>query len=96
MHYKQHEFLGLQQGPNSVYEYSKKFNYLAQYGTHHVDTYDKKADIFRKELNAQLQERLVLFRDLTFDALVSAAIDQEGASCANLDVEEKKRKRAMS
>jgi hypothetical protein len=61
-----------------------------------VDTYEKKADIFRKELNAQLQERLVLFRDLTFDALVSAAIDQEGASCANLDVEEKKRKRAMS
>jgi hypothetical protein len=69
----------LQQEPNSIYEYNKKFNYLAQYGAHHVDTDEKKVELFRKELSAQLQERLVLFHDLAFSALVSAAIDQEGA-----------------
>jgi hypothetical protein len=25
-----------------MYEYNKKFNYLAQYGAHHVDTDEKK------------------------------------------------------
>jgi hypothetical protein len=44
-----------------------------------------------QQLNAQLQECLVLFYNLTFNA-----IDQEGASYACLDVEEKKRKRTMS
>jgi hypothetical protein len=29
MHHKQQEFVNLQQGPNIVYEYNKKFNYLA-------------------------------------------------------------------
>jgi hypothetical protein len=37
------EVLDLQQGTDSVYEYIEKFNYLAQYGTHHVDTDEKKA-----------------------------------------------------
>jgi hypothetical protein len=36
--------------------------------------------MFTKGLSAQLQERLVLFHDLIFNALVSAAINQEGAS----------------
>jgi hypothetical protein len=88
--------LELLQGPNNVYEYSKKFHYMAQYGAHHVDNDEKKAKLFRKGLNAQHQECLVLFRDLTFNALVSDAIEQEAASHACLDVEEKKRKRAMS
>jgi hypothetical protein len=43
---KLREFLDLQQGTDSVYEYIKKFNYLAQYGTHHVDTDEKKAELF--------------------------------------------------
>jgi hypothetical protein len=96
MHHKQQEFLDLQQGPNSVYEYNKKFNYLVQYGAHHLDTNEKKSEQFRKGLNAQLQERLVLFHVLTFNTLVSSAIDQEGVSQACLDVEEKKSKRVMS
>jgi hypothetical protein len=91
MHRKQEEFLHLQRGPNSVYEYIKKFNYLMQYGAHHADTHEKKAELFRKGPSAQLQEHLVLFRDTTFNTLVSDAIDQEGASHANLDAEEKKR-----
>jgi hypothetical protein len=52
------------------------------YSVHHVDNDEKEADQFRKRLSALLQESLVLFRHLTFNALVSAAINQEGASCA--------------
>jgi hypothetical protein len=54
MHRKQREFLDLQQGTNSVYMYSKKFNYLAQYDTHHVDTDEKKAELFRDGLSLPL------------------------------------------
>jgi hypothetical protein len=95
MHRKQHEFLNLQQGFDSVYEYIKKFNYLAQYDTHHVDTDEKKAELLRKGLSLPLRNHLVLFRDLSFKALVSAAIDQEGTYRAFLDKQEKM-KRAMS
>jgi hypothetical protein len=45
------EFLDQQQGTDSMYEYIEKFNYLAQYGTHHVDTNDKKAELFRRGLS---------------------------------------------
>jgi hypothetical protein len=38
-----------------VYEYIEKFNYLAKYGTHHVDTDDKNVELFRKELSLPLQ-----------------------------------------
>jgi hypothetical protein len=33
---KLHEFLHLQQGSRSVYEYSNKFNHLSQYGSYHA------------------------------------------------------------
>jgi hypothetical protein len=42
VHRKLREFLGLQQGTDNVYEYIRKFNYLAQYNTHHVDSDEKK------------------------------------------------------
>jgi hypothetical protein len=51
-------------GPNNVYEYSKKFDYLAQYGVFHVVTDEKKAQLFRKGMSAQLQDCLILFCDL--------------------------------
>jgi hypothetical protein len=70
------EFLDLQQGTDSVYEYIEKFNYLAQYGTHHVDTDDKKAELFTKRLSLPLQDRLVRFRDISFNAIVSVVIEQ--------------------
>jgi hypothetical protein len=54
MHRNLREFQDLQQGTHSVYEYIKNFNYLAQYGTHHVDTDDKKAKLFRKGLSLPL------------------------------------------
>jgi hypothetical protein len=96
MHHKQWEFLDLQQGIDSVYEYIKSFNYLAQYGTHHVDTDKKKAELFRKGLSLPLQDRFVWFHDLSFNAHVSAAIDQEGTYRALLAEETKRRKRVMS
>jgi hypothetical protein len=78
-----------------VNEYIRKFNYLEQYGCYHVDTNEKKADLFRNGLSLQLQDRLVLYRDLSFDALVSVVIDQEGLYQAILVEEEKMRKRAL-
>jgi hypothetical protein len=79
-----------------VNEYMRKFNYLQQYGGYHVDTDEKKAELFRNGLSLQLQGHLVLHRDLSFDALVSAVIEQEGLYQAVLAEEEKMRKRALS
>jgi hypothetical protein len=79
-----------------VCEYIKKFNYLAQYDTHHVDTDDKKAELFRKGLSLPLHDCLVQFCDMSFNTLVSVAIEQEGTYRALLAEEEKKRKRVLS
>jgi hypothetical protein len=96
MHRKLWEFLHLRHGTDSVNEYIRKFNYLQQYGGYHVDTDEKKAELFRSGLSLQLQDHLVLHRDLSFDALVSAVIEQEGLYQAVLAEEEKMRKRAWS
>jgi hypothetical protein len=96
MHRNLWEFLDLQQGTDNVYEYIKKFNYMAQYGAHHVDTDEKKGELFRRRLSLPLQDRLVWFHDMSFNALVSAAIAQDGTYRALLVEEEEKRKRFMS
>jgi hypothetical protein len=44
-----------------VYEYSKKFNHLSQYGSYHADTNEKKMSLFRQGLNPVLREHLTLF-----------------------------------
>jgi hypothetical protein len=36
------EFLDLEQGNHSVFDYTRQFNTLAQYGTYHVDTDEKR------------------------------------------------------
>jgi hypothetical protein len=90
------EFLHLRQGTDSVNEYIRKFNYLQQYGGYHVDTDEKKAELFRNGLSLQLQGHLVLHCDLSFDVLVTAVIEQEGLYQAVLAEEEKMRKRALS
>jgi hypothetical protein len=51
MRHKLQEFLDLQQGTDSVYEYMKRFNYLTQYDTHPVNTDVNKAEPFRKGLS---------------------------------------------
>jgi hypothetical protein len=78
MHHNLWEFLDLQQGTDDVYEYIRKFNYLEQYGTHHVDTDEKKAYLFRRGLSLPLYDHLVQFCDTSFNALVSATIAQDG------------------
>jgi hypothetical protein len=44
---KLHEFLHQQQGLSSVYEHSRKFNHLSQYGSYHTDT-DEKMSLFHQ------------------------------------------------
>jgi hypothetical protein len=96
MHRKLVEFLDLHQGNRSVYEYIQEFNNLAQYEIHHVDTDAKKVELFRKGLTIQLQDRLILSQNLSYNELASAAIDQEGTMKACKAAEEKTRKRAVS
>jgi hypothetical protein len=96
MRHKLAEFLDLHQGNRSVYEYIQEFNNLAQYGGHHVDTEAKKAELFHKGITIQLQDRLILSQNLSYNELASAAIDQEGTMKTCEAAEEKKRKMAMS
>jgi hypothetical protein len=91
MAHKLQEFLHLQQGSSSVYEYSKKFNHLSQYGSYHADTDEKKMSLFRQRLSPVLREHLTLFRGCTLNELVSASIDQEDACRARLEEERRKR-----
>jgi hypothetical protein len=58
-----------------VYEYSKKFNHLSQYGSYHVDTDEKKMSFFHQGLSPVLHEHLTLFRGCILNELVSASID---------------------
>jgi hypothetical protein len=89
------EFLDLEQGNRSVFDYTRQFNTLAQYGTYHVDTDEKKANLYRAGLTIHLQERLVHLSILSYNELASAAIDQERMMKAVDEADEKKRKRMM-
>jgi hypothetical protein len=53
------EFLDLKKGNHNVFDYTRQFNTLAQYGSYHVDTDEKKADQYHTGLTIHLQERLV-------------------------------------
>jgi hypothetical protein len=96
MHRNLREFLDLQQGTDNVYEYIRKFNYLAQYDVHHVDTDEKKVELFRRGLSLPLQDCMVRFHDISFNAHVSVTIAQDGTYRALLTEEEEKMKRVMS
>jgi hypothetical protein len=89
------EFLELCQGNRSVYEYTQEFNNLAQYVGHHVDTDAKKAELYCKGLNIQLQDCLIQNLRLSYNDSASTTNDQEGTMMAYEAVEEKKRKRTM-
>jgi hypothetical protein len=68
------EFLHLQQGLSSVYEYNKKFNHLYQYGSYHADTDEKKMSLFHHGLSPVLREHLTLFQGCTLNELVSTSV----------------------
>jgi hypothetical protein len=73
----------------------RQFNTLAQYGSYHIDTDEKKANLYCAGLTIQLQDRLVQSLNPSYNDLASAAIDQERTMKAVAEAEEKKRKRAM-
>jgi hypothetical protein len=89
------EFLDLEQGNHSVFDYTRQLNTLAQYGTYHVNTVEKKANMYHAGLTIHLQERLVHLSSLSYNKLASAAIDQERMMKAVTEADEKKRKRVM-
>jgi hypothetical protein len=89
------EFLDLEQGNHSVFDYTRHFNTLAQYGSYHIDMDEKKANLYREGLTIHLQERLGLSLNLSYNELASAAIDQERLIKAVVEANEKKRKRMM-
>jgi hypothetical protein len=59
------ELLDLEQGNRSVFDYTRQFNTLAQYGTYHVDTDEKKANLYHAGLTIRLQECLVHLSSLS-------------------------------
>jgi hypothetical protein len=69
----------LQQDSSSVYEYSKKFNHLSQYGSYNADTNEKNMSLFCQGLNHVMCVHLTLFWGYTLNELVSASIEQEDA-----------------
>jgi hypothetical protein len=73
----------------------RQFNTLAQYGTYHVNTDEKKANLYHAGLTIHLQERLVHLSSLLYNELASAAIDQERMMKAVVEADERKRKRMM-
>jgi hypothetical protein len=56
---------------------------------------EKKANVYRAGLTIHLQERLGMFNSLSYNELVSAAIDQERLMEVVAEASEKKRKRIM-
>jgi hypothetical protein len=73
----------------------RQSNTLAHYGSYHVDTDEKKANLYRAGLTIHLQERLIHLSSLSYNELASAAIDQERMMKAVAEADEKKKKRLM-
>jgi hypothetical protein len=78
-----------------VFDYTRQFNTLAQYGSYHIDTDKKKANLYRAGLTIHLQEHLSMFTSLSYNELASAAIDQERLMKIVPEADKKKRKRMM-
>jgi hypothetical protein len=87
--------MDLEQGNHSVFDYTRQFNTLAQYGTYHIDMDEKKANLCRARLTIHLQERLVHLSSMSYNELAIAAIDQERMMKAVAETDEKKRKMMM-
>jgi hypothetical protein len=74
----------------------RQFNTLAQYGSYHIDTDEKKANLYRAGLIIHLQERLVHLSSLSYNELASATTDQERMMKAVVEADEKKRKKMIT
>jgi hypothetical protein len=63
--------------------------------SYHVDTDEKKANLYHARLTIHLQECLIQFASLSYNELASAAIDQKRMMKAIVVVDEKMRKKMM-
>jgi hypothetical protein len=50
-----------------VFDYTMQFNTLAQYGPYHVDSDEKKANLYCEGLTIHLQERPGQFTSLSYN-----------------------------
>jgi hypothetical protein len=83
------------QQDHTVFEYCQEFNNLTEYGAHHIDMDEKKAEHFLKGPTIQLQDHLILSPNLSYNEFISAATDQRGTMKACGAAEDKKGKRTM-
>ena len=77
MEQKKEEFLKLQQGNGSVWEYQNQFNRLACYAPEEVSTDAKKQALFRKGLDPEIRHDLNLLDFFTFQELMNKAMKAE-------------------
>jgi hypothetical protein len=54
LHTKVQEFLDLEQGNHSVFDYMRQFNTLAQYKSYHINTDEKKVNLYYAGLTIHL------------------------------------------
>jgi hypothetical protein len=95
LHSKLKEFLDLEQGNHSVFDYTRQFNTLSQYESYHIDMDEKKANLYCVGLTIHLQECLVHLSSLSYNELASVAIDQERMMKVIAKADKKKRKWLM-
>jgi hypothetical protein len=53
------EFLDLEQGNHSVFDYTRQFNTLAPYGSYYIDMDEKRVNLYCAILTIHQQERLI-------------------------------------
>ena len=86
------KFLELKQGNMSVAEYAAKFNKLARFATHQVDTEARKARRFEQGLKLWVYSRVAVLQLDNFTSLLEKAIIAEGGSEALVKFKQDKKK----
>jgi hypothetical protein len=90
MRRKHQEFMDLKQSGRFVHDYSKLFNYLAQYVSDQVDTDEKKKDSFMIGLSTKLQECMALNTGGSFLEFVSNVIIVDDVIRAHKETKKRK------
>lgn len=86
-------FLELKQDNMTVSEYAAKFNELAKFALHQVDTEARKARRFELGLKSWLYNKVAVLQINTFAALMERAIiAEEGSEAMSLYNKEKRSK----
>ena len=72
------KFLELKQGDMTVPQYAAKFNELARFAPHQVDTEERKARRFEQGLKPWLYSRISIFQSASYGTILEKAIIAEG------------------